>query len=353
MQRLHNLVIWMTEECNLRCSYCYETKQPKSFDTEAVKARVEVLFEEGMMDWGADSYRISFFGGEPLLEFEAMTDFIAWLEGLVPKAFQYSITTNGTLITPAVAEYLANKRFGMLFSIDGDREAMAARSDSYDASIAGFTHLQTVGMTPEANMTFRPDQLGRWRENIGHVVELGFRSFNLNPLEGVNYDFAETLAAFRAVFSAYMDEWLPSGIRTSSLSKPFVAFRDGGVPHGCGAGKGFVAIAPDGEVYPCHHMVQMPAMAIGSLRGILPQHKEYWERFNPQQNEKCTTCLVQPYCRGSCAAVNAFTTGDLHLPYEGDCAFHKAHIMAAQEAYLKCTEDQIQEVIGRDRAAVC
>lgn len=346
MQRIRNLVVWMTENCNLNCSYCYECKRPKSFDAVAVKSRVQTLFEEGLMNWGADQHTISFFGGEPLLEFGAMKDFVAWLEDLVPRPFRYSVTTNGTLITAEIAEFLATKEFGMLFSIDGDREAMLARSDSYDASVAGFTHVKAVGLSPEANMTFRPDQLGRWRENIEHVIELGFTSFNLNPLEGTNYDFAETLAAFRAVYCAYMEEWLPLGIRTSSLSKPFTAFRAGGVQHGCGAGKGFVAIAPDGEVYPCHHMVQMPAMAMGSARGILPQQKEYWERFDPRQNEKCTTCLVRPYCRGSCAAVNAFTTGDLHLPYAGDCAFRKAHILAAQETYLQCTEEQIQEVIG-------
>jgi uncharacterized protein len=287
------------------------------------------------------------------LEFGAMREFISWIESEIPKPFRYGITTNGTLITPEIAQYLAAKQFGMLFSFDGDREAMLARSDSYDASMAGFAHVKAAGLSPEANMTFRPDQLVRWRENISHVIELGFTAFNLNPLEGTGYDFGETVAAFRGVFSAYLGEWLPQGIRTSALSKPFTAFRDGGVPHGCGAGKGFVAIAPDGEVYPCHHMVQIPAMAMGSPRGILSQQKEYWERFDPQQNEKCMDCLVRPYCRGSCAAVNAFTTGDLHLPNAGDCAFRKAHILAAQEVYLQCTETQIQEVIGGDRQAVC
>lgn len=346
MQRLKNLVIWMTEACNLSCTYCYEKHAAKPFDADLVKRRVLTLFEKGLMDWGASEYRISFFGGEPLLEFAAMQEFITWLETTVPKIFTYSVTTNGTLITQDIAQYLAEKKFGMLFSIDGDRDAMMARSDSYDRSLAGFAHIKAAGLSPEANMTFRPDQLARWRENIEHVIGLGFHAFNLNPLEGANYDFADILAAFRGVFTAYINEWMPQGVRSSAITKPFQAIKAGSVPHGCGAGKGFVAISPDGEVYPCHHMVQIRAMAMGIPEGINGQQKGYWEQFNPKQNEQCTSCIVRSLCQGPCAAVNAFTTGDLHSPPVGDCTFRKARILAAQEVYCQCTEQQIQEVVG-------
>lgn len=351
MQRIRNIVIWMSEACNLNCTYCYEHHEPKCFQSNLVKDRIVKLFANDCMDWNADSFHISFFGGEPLLEFEAMQDFISWLEANVTKPFDYGITTNGTLITPEIAQYLADKKFGMLFSIDGDRDAMIARSNSYDASIAGWQHLKSVGMNPEANMTFRPDQLSRWRTNIEHIIGLGFKYFNLNPLDGTDYDFNVTLDAFRDLYWAYINEWMPQGIRTSAITKPFQVIRNGSVTHGCGAGKGFIAISPDGEVYPCHHMVQINSLAISSPQGIDGRSKGYWESFDPKKNEVCVKCIIRSLCQGPCAAINAVTTGDLHLP--SACTFNKAKLLAAQEVYCQCTEQQIQEVIGNDIKALC
>jgi uncharacterized protein len=351
--KVRSILIWMTETCNLRCTYCYEKHKPKHFNAEAVKDKIMRLFEQGVMDLTADELTFSFYGGEPLLEFEALQGFVEWLEENIPIKFRLSITTNGALITPEIAQWLADKHFGMLFSIDGDRESMIARSNSYDAVVAGWQHLKAAGMSPEANMTFRPDQLSRWHQNIGHVIELGFRAFNLNPLDGAAYDFGTTLDTFRAVYATYLTEWLPMGIKTSSLSKPFKAIREGKAENGCGAGKGFLAIAPDGEVYPCHKLVQTPATCMSAPQGISGHAKSYWEHFDSKQSECCMKCLVRHLCHGPCAAVNAVTTGDLHVPSSGDCAFRKAHLLAAQEAYCRCSEEQIQEVIGLDRQAVC
>ena len=139
--KLVNLCIWMTEACNLNCSYCYERHQPVAFDIERVQDTVLRLFTDDQMNLKAPRHRISFFGGEPLLEYENMVAFIEWLETTIPKPFDYGITTNGTLIDEEKAQYLASKHFGMLFSIDGDREAMLARSDSYDAAVAALQHV--------------------------------------------------------------------------------------------------------------------------------------------------------------------------------------------------------------------
>ena len=152
-----------------------------------------------------------------------MVAFIEWLEATIPKPFDYGITTNGTLIDEEKAQYLASKHFGMLFSIDGDREAMLARSDSYDAAVAALQHVWDAGLRPEANMTFTPEQMNRATTNIQHIVDLGFTSYNLNQQSGATYDFTETYNTLLDVFRYHMEHLHGEGIRTSSLSKAFKA----------------------------------------------------------------------------------------------------------------------------------
>ena len=353
--RLTNLVIWMTENCNLNCDYCYEKHHPQGFVSEEVKYRVVKLFQEGQMNLQASSHTISFFGGEPLLEFDAMVDFISWLESTIPRKFNYSITTNGTLITPEIAQYLKEKDFGMLFSIDGDETAMIARSNSYHEAVAGFRNLQDVGILPEANMTFTPEQMPRWRDNIEHVLDLGFKKFNLNRQEMARYSFDEVLSVMTKFFSHYCENWYPLGIRNSNIQKAFRAIANKGTPFtSCGAGKGFVAISPKGEVYPCHHMIQMPPTKL-SLEGtsVRSDMKGWWEQLNTKNNEDCQSCFIKDICHSSCPAVNALARGDFLLPEPNGCSFTKAEMLAAQIVYAQTDKDIIEGVLANDNAPTC
>jgi uncharacterized protein len=352
--KITNLVVWLTERCNLSCLYCYETHRPIELDLEKVKNAIMLLFQRDSMNLRAEQHRISFFGGEPLLEYENMVQLIEWLETAIPRPFRYSITTNGTLIDDEKARYLAGKHFGMLFSIDGDREAMLARSDSYDASIAALQHVWAAGLSPEANMTFRVDQLGRATTNIQHVVDLGFHAYNLNHQVGVEYEFTDLYNAFLTVYRYHMEHLHPQ-VKTSALQQPFrsIELRERQASS-CGAGKGFVAISPVGEIYPCHKMVQIPATKLAEYgKSISGQLKGWWEHFDMRQNEVCQQCAVLPLCRGGCAVDNALFCGDFHRPYNSGCTFTRARLTAAQTIYWECSEQERREVLGVDNAAVC
>lgn len=354
--KLLSLCIWLTQACNLQCEYCYERHAPVPFDLEKVQRTVMGLFLDDKMDLDAEEITFAFFGGEPLLEYEAMKEFIAWLEAEIPhQNKRYHITTNGTLITREVAEYLAAKHFGMLFSIDGDQEAMLARSDSYDAAVAALQHVWAVGLNPEANMTFTPQQMNRAAINVQHVADLGFVSYNLNHQIGAQYSYTETLEALLAVFRYHMEHLHRQGIRTSALTKVFRAIelkeKQGLI---CGAGKGFVAISPEGDVYPCHKLVLIPGTRLAKTgEQINENERGWWRQFDPLENEACDECAVRGLCAGTCAADNAWLCGDFHRPVPADCTFTRAWLTAGQVIYWECTEEERQEVLGRDPTTLC
>lgn len=355
--KLNSLCIWLTEQCNLNCSYCYERHQPVAFDIERVKETVLRLFlADDMMNLKTERLRINFFGGEPLLEFDHMVEFIDWLELVIPRppGLVYGITTNGALIDEEKAQYLAAKHFGMLFSIDGDREAMLARSDSYDAAVAALQHVWAAGLHPEANMTFTPSQMHRATTNIQHVVDLGFTAYNLNRQTGVEYDFTETYNTLLDVFRYHMEHLHGEGVRTSALYKAFRAIELREKQKGsCGAGKGFVGISPTGEIFPCHKAVQVPvtrlAVSGGPISGI---ERGWWLKFDPKQNEVCSACAVRPFCGGSCGIDNALLCDDFHRPVPSSCTFTKAWLSAALVIYHECSEQERKEIFNAE-AGVC
>jgi uncharacterized protein len=355
MQKIRSLSIWLTERCNLNCAYCYEHRTERTAEVQTITDRIERLFLDDSMDLRADSYYVNFFGGEPLLEWDKLVTIAEWMDAQLPRPVRYGITTNATLLDDEKATWLAARGFGMLLSIDGDEQAMAARSGAYAATVAGAEAAFRAGLHPEGNMCFSLAQLDRWEENIGHLVELGFRGINLNPEEPANYDYSETFAVFREVFRKYALDWHQQGVRISAVTKSLQAVCSEAPPrNGCGAGKAFVAIGTDGTIYPCHHCVQMRSTRLATPEGrISGVEKGWWEAFDSRDAEECRTCTMRRYCLGSCAASNAVVMGDFHTPVTGTCTFMRARLAAALSMVYEMDQSILQEVLAYGEATSC
>ncbi len=113
------LIIFITEKCNFRCLYCYETFEQGRIHDSVVKG-IKQLLAKRLPE--LKTLQLSFFGGEPLLHPEIITDLMAFAlqRGQAQQAIQGDVTTNGYLLTPAVAQKLVRhqvRRFQI--TIDG------------------------------------------------------------------------------------------------------------------------------------------------------------------------------------------------------------------------------------------
>lgn len=101
----------MSEECNLRCTYCYEpngkrNKQVMTFDTA----------KSALRKFSPDS-KITFFGGEPMMQKELMQQICEW--GWENRNFNFEIITNGQIIDrPFMRDYMRYFSYVQL-SVDG------------------------------------------------------------------------------------------------------------------------------------------------------------------------------------------------------------------------------------------
>ena len=100
---------------------------------------------------------------------------------------------------------------------------------------------------------------------------------------------------------------------------------------GCGAGTEYIAVAPGGDIYPCHQFVGRDGYRMGGVftDGLNDAIAQQFEACNIFNMESCRQCWAKYYCSGGCAAANVNMNGDIMTPYEIGCAMQKKRLEIA------------------------
>lgn len=122
------IILELTEECNLRCQYCIYNENYKNnrnfglkrMSKETAFKAIDFLVENG----DKSEISITFYGGEPLLEFQLLKEVIEYSKLVMPERRKhFSFTTNLTLLTEEMANYFSTvENLSILCSIDGPKE---------------------------------------------------------------------------------------------------------------------------------------------------------------------------------------------------------------------------------------
>lgn len=121
------LCLQVTQNCNLRCDYCsysggYYNRQhtSKHMSIEIAKKSIDFLFAHSK---DVEKVHVSFYGGEPLLEYNLIRSVIEYIESEYEgRQIWYSLTTNGTLLCGEILDFLVKKDFVIMLSIDGPKD---------------------------------------------------------------------------------------------------------------------------------------------------------------------------------------------------------------------------------------
>ena len=141
LANLRQLLIEVTDACNIQCKYCAYGELYANFDKRNAKhqqfSNVKLLIDH-LADLWKSSYNtsfdkeimIGFYGGEPLLNMRLIKETIEYVESMkdVDVHFSYNMTTNGVLLDRYM-DFLADKQFKLLISLDGNETNSAYRVD--------------------------------------------------------------------------------------------------------------------------------------------------------------------------------------------------------------------------------
>ncbi|TYQ15068.1 UNVERIFIED_CONTAM: uncharacterized protein Cloal_1474 [Acetivibrio alkalicellulosi] len=125
--KIKMIILQVTQQCNLRCEYCaysgsYINRKHKNvrMSFETAKKGIDFLIDNSK---DIDEVNVGFYGGEPLLEFELVKKAILYAEEVAEgKKITFSFTTNGTLFTKEVIEFLMKHDVSITISLDGPKE---------------------------------------------------------------------------------------------------------------------------------------------------------------------------------------------------------------------------------------
>src|SRR5260221_3031036 len=292
---LTTMVLNVTNQCNLSCTYCYEYGEDKIVDTENGKkskfmseqtARESVDFM--LRESGENRLaHLTFFGGETLMNFPVLKTAMRYAReraAEVGKEIDFSLTTNATLLRPEIIEFLAENRVGVTISIDGPRE-MQDRfrvfhngAGSYDVVAPKIKELLRVHRSRPigARVTLTSDTLDITKiyrhltEEIG-FWEVGFAPVTTSPNQQYaigELGFDRMLGQFRALAEDFVETVAANRHHGFSNVKDTLAEIHKGVSkaYPCGAGLGLLGVSTDGDVALCHRFAGSDAHKVGTVR---------------------------------------------------------------------------------------
>lgn len=347
------LCLHIAHDCNLRCKYCFASTGDfgtgrKLMPFETGKAAIDFLLEHSA---GRENLEVDFFGGEPLMNFEVVKQIVAYArsrEKECEKHFRFTITTNGMLLTDEVIDFINREMYNVVLSIDGRKEVndrLRIRVDgsgSYDRIINRYRKLVQERREQEYYVrgTYTRYNLD-FSEDVLHLYEAGFDQISVEPvMESPDVEYAITEADLEQIYAEY-DKLVDriQEIKKQNGSINFFHFMidlDQGPCvikrlRGCGSGNEYVAITPDGDIYPCHQFVGHEEYRMGNLEegSFNTDIKHEFAGCHVYSKSSCQDCWAKFYCSGGCNANNYIFNGDIHDSYELSCKIMRKRLESA------------------------
>lgn len=366
------ICLHVAHDCNLRCKYCFAGTgafggSRTMMDLETGKKGIDFVLE---LSGHRDHCEVDFFGGEPLLNFDlvkALVEYGRRTGADRGKTIKFTLTTNGVLLNNKIQEFLEQEEISVVLSLDGRPDVHDRMRPFADGrgSYAKVTPLikQFATKRPESS----PYALGTYYyvrgtythfnldfdQDVLHMADLGIKQISLEPVvAGPDdaYAFQEgDLAKICAAYDRLGEELLLR--RAQDRDFNFFHFNialDQGPClikrlSGCGAGHEYVAISPEGDLYPCHQFVGQEGYKLGSLYGENPFQlkNEIVNSFRSAHIYKkplCRECWARFACSGGCHAANVSFTQSLTDVYTLGCELQKKRLEVA--FYVKIKEIQ-------------
>jgi len=392
------IIIELTEECNLRCGYCiYNKHHPKyrdfgnrSMPFEIAKKTLDIVLK----DYKRDKFFLTFYGGEPLANFDLMKKCIEYVRNNYKEInLGVSFTTNLTLLTIDMINYFNTLysdgiSINIMCSIDGPKDIhdrfrrFKNGKGSFEKVIENFNLLMdnfyeknngnknisiNCVITPpcseekisliknffekELNL---PDDV---KFNLGYIDE-GDMVFDYNENKEVN---EEEMVSFESVS---ISNWVTNNVIKSNehfikrsdinLLLPTIQaishrrvsngdiFKEKFLHGNCIPGQRRLYVTVDGEFKPCERVGKCPS--IGNYKdGINIENilKYYFKEYIEYYEDKCSKCWAQELC-SICYSRNMGENGIDEE--EGLCEETRREIKMKFENYYNLLENKKSEL---------
>ncbi len=340
-----NYTIHLTEECNLRCKYCYENwyyhKQKCEISFENIKYIIDREAEKNN-----GNCFITFYGGEPLLKKNLIDRTIKYAKAKDSKTkFGFSITTNGTLISGEFIDYMKNNNFvNIAYSIDGAESThnfnriFENGKGSFDIVRENAKQLLKYFDNVVAMMVITKSNFENLSGNIKYLYDMGFRTFNTlfdYSIEWNDDDLIIIERELKKVADFYCNVMLNGNNINipifdekihSHINKNFDCNES------CLKKMNSVNVGVDGKLYFCMQFVYNQEYVIGDCKnGIDSNLRNRLLSKIGKEDDECLECMIRTRCKHRCPCKNYILTNDVNGLSPIVCEFERMFIRIADK----------------------
>jgi uncharacterized protein len=292
---------------------------------------------------------IDFFGGEPLLAWDAVRDSVLYGNELAKrhgKNVRWSMSTNALGLDDNILEFCDEHYISLVLSLDGSKAVndrfrkTNSNEGSYDAVLA---NILKVAYRRGRGYYVRGTYTGKTLNFADEVIalhRLGIKSLAFEPVVTSDPELAITVEQLPELRREY-----------EKLARYYVEQKKAGNPFrfyhfeldleqgpcvrksagGCAAGCEYIAADPDGNFFVCHQLDGLKDFSLGSI-GNPPTQDDFdrWTMRNHLSTKPgCLDCWAMFLCSGGCLAANQTIKGDISSLHLVGCEIQKMRLEAA------------------------
>lgn len=338
----------ITNNCNLRCSYCYHFSSAGDVGVDLPTAEWLKFFEELKQ---CAVLSVCFGGGEPLFR----KDFKELVDGVVKNSMRFSVVSNGTLINDEVIEYLKSTGRCNSFqvSIDGpgpEAHDACRGKGSFEKALVGLRCLMKYNIPTTVRVTihkhnyrtldkiaeFLLDDVGLSSFSTNNAGHMGLCRENKDSVQLTAEEYSGAMVMLLGLEKKYKGRIRATAGPLANLKgwtemeeakqQNKSCFPECGFLRSCSGIFNQMAVLADGTMVPCNQLnhIKLGKINIDSLRDVWINHPEL-NRLRgrcdiPLSDFKyCQECDYVSYCRGGCPALAHMLTGDENKPSPDAC----------------------------------
>ncbi len=327
---LQRIVLNLTNQCNLACGYCYEYSEdkisktdgkPKHMGSDVAHSAIDMLIKESAE---RPSIHVTFFGGETLMNFPLLRESVQYAKdqaAAAGKDVEFSLTTNATLLTERIVDFLAEHRVGVTVSIDGDQELNDKMRVFHDGRGSYNVIVPKIKMLLERHRTNSIGARVTLSSGVSHVrriyrhltQEIGFAAVGFSPATANpnrlyhigSEKMSSILGGFEELAWEYRDLAVEGRQHGFTNANDTLKELHSGISkaYPCGAGLGLLGVGTAGDISLCHRFVDSPVGKMGHVQQGGIDHSartSFLETHHLGARYDCHTCWARPVCAGGC-----------------------------------------------------
>jgi len=309
------LELKVADQCSMRCTYCYETFTDTYMTKEVFNEMLPKLIDM-MKASGTKNLNLSFFGGEPMMNF----DLIKYATGILkklPLKLNLVIISNMTLIDEEKLQWIKDNEVGVSWSFDGmgSNESRPLATQFINPKEDGTSYTNTMELfqdkmplikqlTSGCKVMVWPGNSSEMTANLDFFVNNGIMSPDYSIVRDDIWS-AQDLRNFRTDIKSLGDRYIHYIKEGIKLNVGFFSLcildnifgltyqkRD----FGCFAGVNGAVMTTDGKFYPCARFSDKKVMEMDENHNFA-----YWqEKFKPANFDKCQSCDLYSVCNAGC-----------------------------------------------------